>query len=143
MKLVLFVCAQNVGRSQTAAALFNKYKHDAESHAGSAGTRVEKPGETIAERTVYSDGAKNVVASLNEEGIDITGSTRTQIEPEMLDQYDKVIVMAEPESIPDWLSAAPNYEYWHIEDPRYKGLEETKKTQDLIKTKVLTILNET
>ena len=94
MKLVLFVCAQNVGRSQTAAALFNKYKHDAESHAGSAGTRVEKPGETIAERTVYSDGAKNVVASLNEEGIDITGSTRTQIEPEMLDQYDKVIVMA-------------------------------------------------
>ena len=140
MKQVLFVCAQNVGRSQTAAALFNKYATGA--HADSAGTRVEKPGETIAERTEYSDGAKNVVASLAEEGVDITGSTRTQIVPEMLDRYDVVIVMAEPESVPEWLGAAPNYEYWHIEDPRYKGFEETKKTQALIKEKVLKLIDE-
>ena len=132
---ILFVCAQNVGRSQTAAALFNKYFP--ESHADSAGTNVEKPGETIAGRAEYSDGAKNVIASLAEEGIDISRSIRTQVTEEMLEGYDKVVVMAEPESIPDWLSNHPKYEYWHIDDPRYKGLEETKKTQELIKKKVI------
>jgi protein-tyrosine-phosphatase len=140
MKRVLFVCAQNVGRSQTAAALFNKYSPN--SHADSAGTRVEKPGETISERAEYSDGAKNVIASLAEEGVDIVNSTRRQVTHESLDEYDKVIVMAEPESIPEWLSTHPKYEYWHIEDPRYKGLEETKKTQSLIKGKVIELIQQ-
>lgn len=121
-----------------AAALFNKYSESG--HADSAGTKVKNPGETVRERAEYSDGAKNVIAALREEGIDITTSKRQQVTPEMLDDYDKVIVMAEPESIPEWLSAHPKYEYWHIEDPRYKGFEETKKTQGLIKEKVLGLI---
>lgn len=140
MKRVLFVCAQNVGRSQTAAALFNKYSPN--DHADSAGTRVEKPGETIAERAEYSDGAKNVIASLAEEGIDITSNTRHLITHDSLGVYDKIVVMAEPESIPEWLSTHAKYEYWHIDDPRYKGLEETKKTQALIKGKVVELISE-
>lgn len=141
MKSVLFVCAQNVGRSQTAAALFNKYKHDPQIYADSAGTRVEKPGETIAERAEYSDGAKNILESLRGENIDISQSKRTLVTEDMIKKYDRVIVMAEPESIPGWLSSNPNYEYWHIEDPRYKGLEETKNTQTLIKKKVLNLID--
>ena len=142
MKKVLFVCAQNVGRSQTAAALFNKYRTNDEVAADSAGVRVEKPGETIAERTEYSDGAKNVVACLADEGIDITKNTRKSVEQGELDQYDKIVVMAEPELVPDWLSAHPSYEYWYVEDPRYKGLEETKKTQEFIKSKVLALIKD-
>jgi protein-tyrosine-phosphatase len=135
MNKVLFVCAQNVGRSQTAAALFNKYAKVG--HADSAGTRVEKPGETIAERAQYSNGAKNVLESLQEEDIDIAHSKRTLVTENMIKKYDKVIVMAEPDAIPGWLRDSRNFEYWQIDDPRYKGLEETKKTQALIKEKVL------
>lgn len=137
---VLFVCAQNVGRSQTAAALFNKYSKTG--HADSAGTRVEKPGETILERSQYSDGAKHIIAALKEEDIDVTKNTRKPVTPEMLGDYGKIVVMAEPESIPEWLSSHPKYEYWHVEDPRYKGFEETKKTQELIKSKVLKLIGE-
>lgn len=140
MKQVLFICAQNVGRSQTAAALFNKYRTSKDVVADSAGVRVEKPGETIAARTEYSDGAKNVVACLAEEGINILGHTREPVERDRLDEYERIVVMAEPELVPDWLSSHPNYEYWHIEDPRYKGFDETKKTQELIKTKVLELI---
>lgn len=140
MEKVLFVCAQNVGRSQTAAALFNKYRTSDDVVAESAGVRVEKPGETIAERMEYSDGAKNVVACLTEEGIDILTHTRKPVERDRLDDYARIIVMAEPELVPDWLSSHPNYEYWYVEDPRYKGLEETKKTQELIKSKVFELI---
>lgn len=137
---VLFICAQNVGRSQTAMALFNKYHPG--SHADSAGTNVEKPGETIAERAEYSDGAKHVLICLQEEGLDISHSVRTPVTPEMLDHYDRIINMAEPEKTPDWLRDHPNYEYWEIEDPRYKSLEETVKMQRLIKEKVLQLVHE-
>lgn len=139
---VLFVCAQNVLRSQAAAALFNKYRTRDDVSADSAGVRVEKPGETITERMEYSDGAKNVVACLAEEGIDITKNTRKSVEQSELDTYDRIVVMAEPELVPDWLSAHEKYEYWYIEDPRYKGLEETKKTQELIKSRVLSLIAE-
>lgn len=142
MKRVLFVCAQNVLRSQAAAVLFNKYRTRDDVLADSAGVRVEKPGETIAERMEYSDGAKNIVASLAKEGFDITHHTRRSVEQDELDAYDRIVVMAEPELVPDWLSAHKDYEYWYIEDPRYKGLEETKKTQELIKSRVLSLIAE-
>jgi protein-tyrosine-phosphatase len=131
---VLFICAQNVGRSQTAAVLLNKY-HPSD-HADSAGTNVEKPGETIAQRAEYSDGAKHVLTCLQEEGLDISHSVRTPVTPEMLDHYDRIINMAELEKTPDWLRDHPKYEYWEIEDPRYKSLEETKKMQAEIKRRV-------
>jgi protein-tyrosine-phosphatase len=131
---VLFICAQNVGRSQTAAALFNKYHPN--DHAGSAGTNVEKPGETIAERAEYSDGAKHVLTCLQEEGLDISQSVRTPVTPEVLNYYDRIINMAEPEKTPDWLRDHPKYEYWEIEDPRFKSLEETVKMQAEIKRRI-------
>ena len=139
---ILFICAQNVLRSQAAAALFNKYRTRDDVSADSAGVRVEKPGETIAERMEYSDGAKNIVACLAEEGIDIAKNTRRSVDQSELDAYDRIVVMAEPELVPHWLSEHTSYEYWYIEDPRYKGLEETKKTQELIKSRVLSLIAE-
>lgn len=134
---VLFVCAQNVGRSQTAAALFNKYFPG--SHADSAGTNVEKPGETIAERAEYSDGAKHYIECLGEEGIDITKNVRTPVTPEMIENYDRVINMAEPEKTPEWLSENKKVEYWEIADPRYRSIEYTKKMQAELKKRILAL----
>ena len=132
---ILFVCAQNVGRSQTAAALFNKYFPD--SHADSAGTNVEAPGETIAERAKYVEGARHILQCLKEEDIDASQFTRKPVTPDMIDGYDQIINMAEPEKTPDWLKNHQHYSYWEIEDPRFKTLEETRQTQEFIKTKVL------
>jgi hypothetical protein len=45
--------------------------------------------------------------------------------------------MAEPNKTPEWLSSHPKVEYWEIEDPRFKSLEETQKMQAEIKQRVL------
>lgn len=134
---VLFVCTQNVGRSQMAAALFNKYASTG--HADTAGTKVEKEGQTIAERAEESEGARNVLQVLHEEGVDASSLSRSQVTTEMLDSYDKIVVMAEKDTIPEWLSAHPKFEYWEIKDPRYWGIEATRNTRELIKQKVLRI----
>src|SRR5882672_5024442 len=97
---VLFVCWQNVSRSQMAAALYNQLTgtHDADS----AGTQVEKPGETLGERHDRLGGTVAIEA-LQREGIDISKNRKTQLTREMLDGYDHIISMADASLSPGWL----------------------------------------
>ncbi|PLS80770.1 hypothetical protein CYG49_04050 [Candidatus Saccharibacteria bacterium] len=133
---VLFVCAYNVGRSQMAEGLFNKYITG--SQADSAGTIVaDDEGETIEERAQTGGGAKHVIAVMDEEGIDVRQSKRNQVTEEILQNYDKVIVMAEKDTIQNWLSTSDKFIYWKVEDPRFKGLEAARETRNLIKDKIL------
>lgn len=98
-----------------ATALFNKMS---KIKASSAGTNVkEDEGQKIKEIPL----AKPVIEFMKKEGIDVAENTRTQVTPEMLKKFDKVIVMAEPESIPDYLSNANNVEFWDVENP--KGMD--------------------
>jgi protein-tyrosine-phosphatase len=113
---VLFVCKGNVGRSQMAAALFNKMS---KIKASSAGTNVK---EDEAQKIKEIPLAKPVIESMKKEGIDVSENTRTQVTPEMLKNFDKVIVMAEPDSVPEYLSKSNKVEFWNIENP--KGMDE-------------------
>ena len=137
---ILFVCAQNVGRSQMAAALFNKYSRTAE--ADSAGTNVQEPGQRIGERAQISEGANNVLRVLDEENLDIRANERRPLTEDMLAGYDKIIVMAEQETVPAYLKNSAKTEYWRIDDPRHKGLDATRQTRDEIKAKVLQLIEQ-
>jgi protein-tyrosine-phosphatase len=133
MTTILFVCRQNIGRSQMAMAIFNKYANDA--HADSVGTIVEHENQTLAEY-----GAKNTIqVLLEQEDIDASGFKSNQLSKEMLAVYDKIIVMAEPENIPDWLSSDAKTELWTIPDTKTSDLETTRKTFAVIKSKVLAL----
>lgn len=126
---VLFVCRGNVGRSQAAMALYNV---DAEVKASSAGTIVGEEKRTIGEREL----AASIVQVMKEEGLDISNNTSTQITPEMIEDFDKVIVMAEPYSIPDWLSGSPKTEIWEVPDLKAVSVEEAREIVALIKSKL-------
>lgn len=91
---ILFVCRGNVGRSQAAMALYNG---NAEEKSLSAGTIVGDETRTVGEREL----ATSIVQVMKEEGLDISKNTSTQIIPEMMGDFDKVIVMAELYSVPD------------------------------------------
>lgn len=97
---VLFICRANVGRSQAAMELYNQLYPG---NADSAGTIVDNPGERLIDRK----GAVNIIEVMREDGIDMSDNTRKQLDISMVNQYDKLIVMAEKDTIPEWLKKSP------------------------------------
>jgi arsenate reductase len=126
---VLFVCYANVARSQMAKAMYDRLTGD---QSESAGTFVDYPGQRLGVRTV----ASGALASMNEIGIDMGDQVRTQVTEEMLEEYDKVVVMSEPDRTPAWLSASSKAEFWSVEDPRAKPRDEVKAIRDEIGRRV-------
>ena len=115
------------------AAFYNKFTG---THAAdSAGTKVDVPGETLLERFNRNE-QTYTLGVMEDDGINISNSIRTQLTQNMLDNYDTIINMAEPENTPEWLSAHPKYTYWEVTDPGAKSLEATAIAKDIIKSKV-------
>jgi protein-tyrosine-phosphatase len=130
---ILFVCWANVGRSQMAAALYNKQtgKNDADS----AGTDVDVYGETLLERRNRLGGTYTIDV-MRTEGIDVSNSRRTQLSKAMLKDYDLVISMAQKEYTPDWLADWPTYQYWDVKDPGGNDFDATNRALSEIKPKI-------
>ncbi|MBN2095189.1 MAG: low molecular weight phosphatase family protein [Candidatus Aenigmarchaeota archaeon] len=130
---VLFVCRGNVGRSQMAAELFTKCTGI---KADSAGTLVEAPGSTLQDLWNISPGVEPIVRFMKEEGCDATKNVRRQITPEMASGYDRIIVMAEMETVPDYLRENKATEFWEVEDPKGMDDEGYRKVIADIKRKI-------
>lgn len=135
---ILFICRGNVGRSQMAEAIFNNIM-DGTRFSTSAGTIVDdKEGMALKD----AKGAENVIESLSILGIDVSNNIRTQLTPEILDECDVAIVMAEPENIPDYLKKSDKVINWTVEDPKGMDLENTIEIRDQIEALVHNLLDE-
>ena len=113
---ILFVCYANVGRSQVAQAYFTKLsRHESDS----AGIAVN---DLIVQRRLPSRKLKDVldqrpVAYIGREfGMDVSERERQQLVPAMLDEADRVIVIAEKERWPDYLHEGGKVVFWDIPD---------------------------
>jgi arsenate reductase len=126
---VLFVCSGNIGRSQMAMEYFKRFS---DGKASSAGTRVTVEGERIGDR----EDAQNVLEAMSEDGVDMSSNTRTTLTPAMLDDFDKVIVMAEPDRTPEWLGNSSKFEYWEVPNVNGMPIEQLRGVRDDIKAKV-------
>lgn len=128
---VLFVCRQNVGRSQMAMSIFNKYI--AGVHADSRGTIVQTEGLTLEDF-----GAKNTLRVLqDEESIDGRQLKSLQLKESDLKDYDTIIVMSEPENTPQWLERSTKAERWNIMDTKTSDYETTVEVFRELKQRVL------
>ncbi len=123
-----------------AMALFNKSTE--EHSAFSAGTKVQNENESLLERAKVSDGAKFVIELLEEEGVDAREFTSNSVTKEMLDDVDKVIVMSDKDSIPDWLSNSEKFEYWEVDDPQSWGKEDVRAIREQLRSKVEKLISE-
>jgi protein-tyrosine-phosphatase len=108
------------------------FKRFSEDSTGSAGTRVTIEGEKIGDR----EDAQNVLEAMREDGIEMSSNTRTTLTPDMLDEYDKVVVMAEPARTPEWLSGSPKFVYWEVPNVNGMPVEQLRVVRDDIKSKV-------
>jgi protein-tyrosine-phosphatase len=136
---VLFVCHQNVGRSQMAKAFYNTItgSHDADA----AGTVVHEPGQTLQERK-RSSSSKNffVLDAMAEKGIDISQATRQPLVRKKSDAYDLIVSMENKKDTPRWLLESPKYTFWDVPDPRGQELERTREIRDDIEARVAGLL---
>lgn len=133
---VLFVCRGNAGRSQIAEAIFNK-KFAGIHTSKSVGTKVvDKEGNSVHGMKLKEfSGIDKVVQVLSELGIEASENTRDQLSEDMLKDFDKVVIMAEENTIPDYLKKVPDAIYWDIRDPKEEDLDTTRIIRDEISAK--------
>lgn len=120
---VLFICRANIGRSQAAMELYRLRGGQADS----AGTRVDVPGQSLNDRP----GAATIVNVMrNEYAVDMSRNVRTQLTLDLAANYDRLIVMAEHETIPKWLLTMPTAEFWQVDDPKQ---QDEITTRDIVR----------
>jgi protein-tyrosine-phosphatase len=124
---LLFICTQNAGRSQMAAALARHVSRGAV-EAMSAGS---DPAGAI-------DGA--VARVLNEIGVDVTLEFPKPLTEEVLRGADVVITMGCDEACP--VLPGRRYLDWHIEDPFGRRVADVRRIRQDIADHVLDLLKE-
>ncbi len=123
---VLFVCVQNAGRSQMAAALLT-VEAKGRIHVRSAGSL---PASEL-------DPA--VVAVLSEMGLDLSRNYPKPLTDDVVRASDVVITMGCGDSCP--IYPGKRYEDWEVPDPAGQTLETVREIRDLIQDRVKTLVD--
>jgi protein-tyrosine-phosphatase len=124
---VLFVCVQNAGRSQMAAALMDHHA-DGRVHVRSAGS---EPGDQIN---------PNVVEAMDELGIDLSKEFPKPMTDEVVRAADAVITMGCGDACP--IYPGKRYEDWEVDDPANEDLAGVRRIRDQISERVKALLAE-
>jgi arsenate reductase len=127
MKLVIFACVHNAGRSQMAAAFFNALVDPARARAVSAGTA---PGERVH---------PEVVAVMREVGIDLEGVRPQRLSDELASTADALITMGCGEACP--AVSGLKRDDWPLEDPKGKDVARVREIRDEVRARVERLLH--
>jgi arsenate reductase (thioredoxin) len=122
MKTVIFACVHNAGRSQMAAAYFNKLADPAKARAVSAGTR---PGDLVH---------PEVVAVMQEEGIELSGARPQKLTAELAADAQLLITMGCDDECP--YVPGLRRDDWPLEDPKGQPIERVRTIRDEIHDRV-------
>ena len=122
MTTVLFACVHNAGRSQMAAALFNRLADPARARAVSAGT---EPGTTVH---------AEVVAVMSEVGIDLSAAMPAQLTTELASSAQLLITMGCGDDCP--YVPGLSRDDWPLDDPKGKNREAVRAIRDDIQRRV-------
>jgi arsenate reductase (thioredoxin) len=124
---VLFVCVQNAGRSQMAAALLDFYA-EGRVHVRSAGSA---PADDIN---------ADVVTAMAELGLDISKEFPKPMTDEVVEAADAVITMGCGDACP--IYPGKRYEDWEVDDPAETDLDGVRRIRDDISARVRRLLAE-
>ena len=137
---VLFVCNANVGRSQVAEALFNQLSDVPSTSAGTVADAIIERTNPVSRR--LKDGGSSAITYMSEQGIAVSESLRDQLTSEMLQEADKVIVMADEDNWPDYLRNSGKVVVWTIEDTRGMSPDSARPLYDEITRRVQELVGE-
>ena len=126
MKIYIFACIHNAGRSQMAAAFFNQLVDPTQAHALSAGTH---PGTRVH---------PIVVEAMREVGIDLYAARPQLLTDEVASNATLLITMGCGEACP----YIPNLrrEDWPLPDPKNLPLDQVRLIRKEIRARVHALL---
>jgi arsenate reductase len=126
MKTVLFACVHNAGRSQMAAAIFNRLAEPAKARAVSAGT---DPGTRVH---------GEVVEVMRELGVELSAERPQRLSDQLAATASLLVTMGCGESCP----VVPGVERddWPLEDPKGKPLARVRAIRDEIGERVRALI---
>jgi arsenate reductase len=126
MKTVLFACVHNAGRSQMAAAIFNKLADPRLAAAVSAGTQ---PGAHVH---------PEVVEVMHEEGVDLSRVVPRKLTDELAAEAEVLVTMGCGEACP----FVPGVERddWPLEDPKGQSAERVREIRNEVERRVRRLL---
>jgi arsenate reductase len=122
MDTVLFACVHNAGRSQMAAAWFNKLCDGTKARAISAGTQ---PGEHVH---------PEVVEVMREESIDLTYVKPQLLSEELARQATLLITMGCGDACP-YMPGVEKLD-WPLPDPKGQPIASVRRIRDQIRQRV-------
>ena len=126
MTKVIFACIHNTGPSQMAAAFFNAMADPRRAIAISAGTQ---PGERVH---------PEVVATMREVGIDVSGATPSRLTFEFAEGATLLVTMDCGDEYP--VMPVVLREDWPVSDPRGQPVARIREIRDEIKRRVATLV---
>jgi ACR3 family arsenite transporter len=119
---VLFACVHNAGRSQMAAAFFNRLADPGRARAISAGTQ---PGPRVH---------PEVVAAMSEVGLDLGSVTPRLLTGEIAAQCQLLVTMGCGDACP--VVPGARREDWPLDDPKGKDVQGVRAIRDDIRSRV-------
>lgn len=126
MKTVLFACVHNAGRSQMAAAWFNRLADPSKARALSAGT---DPGPHVH---------PEVVTAMREVGVDLAGAGTTRFTPDLAVQAQWLVTMGCGDACP-YVPGAIRDD-WPLDDPKGQPIERVRDIRDEIRDRVQALI---
>jgi arsenate reductase len=127
METVIFACVHNAGRSQMAAAFFNRLADPERARALSAGT---EPGERVH---------PVVVDAMREVDIDVGRERPQRLTAEMAAHGTLLVTMGCGDACPYVPGLAR--EDWPLSDPKDQPLAEVRKIRDQVQARVTALIN--
>jgi arsenate reductase (thioredoxin) len=128
MDTVIFACVHNAGRSQMAAAWFNRVADPARARAISAGT---DPGPRVH---------PEVVVAMAELGIDVSGRTPQRLTPELAQGARALVTMGCGDQCP--VVPGAMREDWPLPDPKGRPITQVREIRDDIRQRVERLIEE-
>jgi arsenate reductase len=125
---VVFACVANAGRSQMAAAFFNKFADPKRAVAVSAGTR---PAAAVH---------PEVVSAMREVGVDLSGASPQYLSTDICKGAHILVTMGCGEECP--LIPGTERDDWPVDDPKDLPMERVRQIRDQIRQRVSELIRE-
>jgi arsenate reductase len=126
VKTYLFACVHNAGRSQMAAAWFNRLADASRARGISAGTQ---PGTRVH---------PEVLEAMKEAGVDLSAAQPQQLTDELARGASMLVTMGCGEACP--VIPGLRREDWPLEDPKGKPVERVREIRDEVRSRIEDLL---